>query len=211
MGVVHPVSGFERPWIQWTFVALGLLLAALVAAEAVEVRRTREQRDAARAAEVDARLDRTQIELELSRERTAREALAVEAARLRGTAAIPTSPPPTLTLTPLGKRGAAPPPPSAEAPGRDQVIQLRLVLPRSAPGGLTGFTIALRTWSSGVAVWTRSGIALPGGERSGGLVAPITGDALAPGAYELLLTATNGAGQTVEVATYEVTIAPPKR
>jgi hypothetical protein len=165
----------------------------------------------ARAAELEARLDRQQAEIQLAHERSAREALALEAARLRGTAALADAPPPTLTLTPLERRGAAPPPPSVDAPSRQQVVELRLVLPRAVPAGLREFAVAVRTWSGGQTVWARAGLAATTLDGHAAVTTLITGDALAPGAYELLLTATSAAGQPSEVATYEVSIAPPKR
>lgn len=208
--LMHPVSGLERPWIQWTFVALGVLLIALVAAEAIAIRRTREALQTARVAEMNARLDRQQLDIQLGRERSAREALAFDAARLRGSAASSASTPPTLTLTPLGKRGPTPPAPSVETPARELVIELRLTLPRNVPRGLHDFTIAIRHWSTGEAVWTRSGIASAAADDPAAVTAFVTGDALAAGAYEILLTAVNASGQPAEVATYEVAIAPQK-
>jgi len=207
---MRSVHGLDRPWIQWTFVGLGVVLVALAAAQAIVLRRTRVQLDAARTAEVNARLDRRQLDLELARERSTREALAIEVSRLRDAAGSSGAGPPTLTLTPLGKRGAAPPSASVARPEPDQVIELRLTLPRDLPQSLKAFTIALRTWSGGETVWMRSGLARDR-DRPGEVAALMTGEVLAPGAYELLLSATDQGGQAREVATYEVTIGPSGR
>lgn len=208
---MRSVSGLDRPVIQWTFVALGVVLIALTAAEAVAIRRVRARIEEARTAEMNARLDRQQLEIELVRERSAREALSIEVARLRGAATPGGAAPPTLTLTPLAKRGGTPPAPSVQAPAAGQVIELRLELPRQVATGLHGFTIAIRQWSSGETLWARGGLSAA---RNGGrpaVAALVTGDALAAGPYEILLSAVTPAGQPAEVATYEVTIAPAPR
>jgi hypothetical protein len=208
---MQPVSGFERPWIQWTFVVIGAVLIAVAAAEAVAIRRARQAMDGVRAAELNARLDRQQFEIQLTHERSAREALALEVARLRGSAAAANAEPPTLTLTPLMKRGAAPPDPSVEQPPPHLPIQLRLLLPRDAPAGLKDFTVTLRNWSTGQALWTRGGVTADTLDRRSVVTAFVTGDVLTAGAYEILLTAGSTAGQPLEIATYELSIAPPKR
>lgn len=208
---MRPVSGLERPWIQWTFVALGLLLVGLAAVQTMAIRRARADVKLARAAEMNARLDRQQLEMQLARERSAREALSIDVARLRGSAADAGAAPPALTLMPLTMRGATPAGASIDAPGRDVVIELRLVLPRTAPAGLHDFAVAIRTWSSGKPVWMRGGLARTAGETRPAITALITGDTLLPGAYELLLTAVSADGQGVDVGSYELSVAAPQR
>jgi hypothetical protein len=204
---MRPVSGFERPWIQWTFVAIGLLLVGIAAAEAIAIRRAREATEEVRAAEMNARLDRQQFELQLAHERSTREALAIEVARLRGTASQHAEPP-TLTLTPLVKRGPTPPEATVDQPPAQLPIQLRLILARTPPPGMKDATITLRSWSTGQTLWSRSGLAVATVDARPTVTALITGDALTAGAYELLLTAKDPAGQPVALATYEVTVAP---
>ena len=202
-----PVSGLERPWIQWSFVATGVLLTAIAAAEAVAIRRGRVALDTSRAAEMNARLDRQQLEIQLSHERSAREGLAIEVSRLRGSAAPSGAALPTLTLIPLTTRGGTPPAASVEAPSPEQVIELRLLVPRDAPAGLRDLTITLRTWSSGQTLWSRGGLTAAPIEGRAAVTTFITGDVLVPGAYELRLTAATGVGEPAVVASYEVSIA----
>jgi hypothetical protein len=52
------VSGFERPAVQWIFVALAAILIALVAGEAFVVLRQRVELEKVRAEDLNARLDR---------------------------------------------------------------------------------------------------------------------------------------------------------
>jgi hypothetical protein len=208
---MRPVSGLERPVIQWSFVGIGLLLIGIVAAEASAIRQARRALDEVRTSEMNARLDRQQLEFELAHERATREALALEVARLRGSDAAPAAEPPTLTLTPVAKRGALPPEPSVEQPPPQMPIRLRLLLPGAAPSGGRTVTIALRSWSTGQTLWTRSGAVVERIDRRSAATAFITGDVLLAGAYELLVTAASGDGQPADVAAYEVAIAPPKR
>lgn len=63
--------------------------------------------------------------------------------------------------------------------------------------------------SGGEQVWPRG--ALTGTKVDGrpAVTAPITGDVLTPGAYEILLTAIFADGKSSEVASYEVAVRPP--
>ena len=202
---MRPVSGFDRPATQWAFVVLSLVLIAMCAAGGVALRRARTAQQALRVADLDGRLDRQALEMRFAREQSAREALSLEVSRLRGTALPAGATVPTLTLSPLSSRGAAPPEATVDAPAAPVAIELRLMLPRPGLGNPL-YTVTLRNWSSGAVLWSRGGLK---GTRIDGrpaVAAPITGDVLAPGAYEILLTAMAGDGPSSEVASYEVAV-----
>jgi hypothetical protein len=196
---MRPVSGFERPIVQWIFVALGVVLIVVAAAEAVALRRGRAQAESLRAAQLNERIQREQIEKRLTHEQATREALTLELARVRGGALTPATQP-TLTLTPLTRRGAQPPDATVAQPAAAQSIQLRLVLPAGRVASTARYTIALRTWSGGETIWQRSGITGSTVDGKPMVAAFITGDVLSPGAYEVALTSAPGG----EIAAYEV-------
>jgi len=200
------VSGLDRPWIQWTLIALAVVLTIATAAEAIALRRSRAAIEAARTSEMNARLEQQRLEIELRRERSARESLVA-----RAPAPVPDVPPPALTLTPVVRHGATPPPPTVEVPPVDRAIELRLLLPRNAAASLHDFSIAVRTWSGGENVLSRRGVVrrLSTGERV--VTALVTGDVFAVGAYEILLTAASAPGERGETATYEVAVGPAAR
>src|SRR5204863_3138445 len=118
---MRPVSGFGRPVVQWLFVVLGLALIAVAAAEAAALLRARTVIGELRTADLNGRIEREQLEAHIARERAAREALSLELARRRGAGAAVTQP--TLTLSPLRKRGAQPPEPTVGKPADNQSIQ----------------------------------------------------------------------------------------
>jgi hypothetical protein len=196
---MRPVSGFERPIVQWLFVALGVALIAVAAAEAVGLRRARAEIESLRAAHLEARVQQEQLENRLTHEQATREALTLELARTRPATG---SGQPTLTLSPLTSRGAQPPQPSVAQPAATQLIQLRLVLPAGRAMSSAPYRIALRTWSGGETVWQRSGLARSTVEGKPMVTAYVTGDVFSAGAYEVLLTSLG----EKEVASYEVSV-----
>jgi hypothetical protein len=202
---MRAVSGFERPAIQWLFVALAVVLIVLGGAVTLALWRTRADIETLRAANLQARVDQQAIEARLARETAARESLSLELARLRGSAAA-VSAPPTLTLQPLRSRGSLPPPATVEAPGAALVIELRLLLPAGGRVHPGPYAIALRDWSGGDVLWTRGRV--PQGRVDGrpAVVALMSGDVLRSGAFEITVTAADGSGARVDVAAYEVTV-----
>ena len=196
---MRPVRGFDRPLLQWMFIGVSVLLVAIAAFEAVALRRERAQREALHAANLEGRLDRQQLEMQLAREKSAREALSLEVARLRTPGDL-MPPAPTLTLTPMTAPSATPPVPTVDQPVPDELIALRLALPAEVePGGR--FTISLRSWSGGPVLWMRGNLPATRVDRVGMVTATISGDVLVPGAYELILTA-----EGAQVASYQVTV-----
>jgi hypothetical protein len=203
---MRQVSGFERPFVQWLFVASGMILIAVAAGEAVALRRARAEIESLRAADLNSRVEADRLRDQVTREQAARESFSLELARQRGAAAPATQP--TLTLSPLTTRGAQPPDPTVVKPADSQLIQLRLILPSSAKSGAGRYRIAIRTWSGGDAVWSRSGLAMSTIENRRMVTAFISGDVLAPGAYEVILT-TDAGDKSSDVAVYELAVRAP--
>ena len=200
---MRPISGFERPLIQWLFVALSVVLIATAGGAAWVARRANAASDSARAAEESGRLERQQLDAQLARERSSREALGLELARLRAGSTEPTRVMPTLTLTPVAKRGATPPDATATVQHATQLLELRLVLP-SAGKPHTRFDVVLRDWSTGDLTWSRGGLTSSKIDRQLMVTAFVTGELFRSGAYELLLSGRNADGQKEEVAAYEI-------
>jgi hypothetical protein len=195
---MRPIPGFERPATQWTFAALALVLIGIVIAQGVILRNERQRTRNVHADSLNARLERDEMQLRLAREQSAREALAIEVGRLRGPRPGPSGVP-SLTLSPHHSRGAQPPEPTVSPPAPDQVIELRLLLPPGANPRQV-FTIVVRGWSSGETLWSRAGLAAVSRDGREAVAAPMAGDVLARGAYEILLTAKDGS----DVASYEM-------
>lgn len=203
---MRPVSGFDRPGLQWLFIAIGLVLIGVAAAEGVALRRVRAQVAAARAADLNSRIELDQLRVQTAREQAAREALTLELARQRGIGRAVTQP--TLTLLPLIKRGAQPPEPTVAKPVESQSIQLRLVLPARQEPADARYSIAIRSWSGGEIVWSRGGLTMTTVENKRMVMAFISGDVFTPGAYEIALTRTIPGGNLAEVASYEIAVRP---
>jgi hypothetical protein len=203
--LMRPVSGFERPSLQWLFILFGVVLIAVAAAEAVALRRARSDLASLRAAELSTGVELDQVRADAARERAAREAFSLQLARERRGSAAPTQP--TLTLSPLLKRGAQPPDATVDKPAAEQSIQLRLLLAGGNEPADARYTILIRTWSGGETVWSRSGLSIATIDNKRMVATFITGDVFAPGAYEIALT--RAAGEKVfDVASYEVAIRP---
>jgi hypothetical protein len=200
---MRAVRGFERPILQWIFVALGAALVVAAGGEAVALRRARSTIELLRAADLNARIERQQIEARLAREQSARESFALEVARMRGHATSPSEP--TLTLSPIRVRRATPPDPTVRAPAPAQPIQLRLLLPKGRADAARRYAVALRSWSGGRVVWLRSDLSATTVDGQPAVTTRLTGDALTPGAYEIALTDVT-ADQPAEIAFYEITI-----
>ena len=203
--VMRPVSGFERPGLQWLFVAIAVVLVGLAAAEAVGLRRLRGQVESLRASDLNGRIERERLEARIARERAAREAFSLEVDRLRGSAHVGASEP-TLTLSPLTRRGATPPDPTVERPAANRAIQLRLLLPPGPALRGSTYSMAVRAWSGGQTIWSRSGLAPSTVDGRAMVSALLTGDVFTPGAYEVALTAVSSDNKIADVAAYEIAV-----
>jgi hypothetical protein len=204
-GVMRPVSGFERPGLQWLFVVIAVVLVGLAAAEAVGLRRLRGQVETLRASDLNGRIEREQLEAQVARERAAREAFSLEVARLRGGSRAGASQP-TLTLSPLTRQGATPPDPTVERPAENQAIQLRLLLPPGPAVRGSTYSVTVRAWSGGQTIWSRSGLAASTVEGRAMVSAFLTGDVFPPGAYEVALTTVSSDNKIADVAAYEIAV-----
>jgi hypothetical protein len=202
-GVMRPVSGLDRPGVQWLFIVVGIVLIVIAGGEAVALRRARADIRGLGTEILNDRIAREQLEARVAREQSARDAFSLELARLRGAGAPVAQP--TLTLTPLRSRGAQPPDPTVTRPVDSQVIQLRLILPAGAEPPNARYRIVLRTWTGGDAVWSRDGATMSTVDSKPMVTTFITGDVFAPGAYEIALTRDAGEA-SAEVASYEVGI-----
>ena len=200
MSVVRPVSGLDRPIIQWTFVLFGAVLIAISASTGVALTRARRAIATTRAEAEQARIERDRLDEALTRERAARESFMLQLGRERHAA---DAAPPTLTLTPVTSRSARGPELAVPSP-RAPLVQLRLMLPpRTALD--RPFSITLRSWTTGEVLWSRGSIRASEANAKPAVLATIASDVLLPGPYELLLTAGTPAA---EVAGYEVSIVP---
>jgi hypothetical protein len=204
---MRPVSGFDRPGLQWLFVALGAVLVIVAMIEAVGLRRLRHEVATLRASDLSGRVEREELQAKAVREQSAREALSLEVARLRGGSRAGVSGP-TLTLSPLLKRGPSPPEPTVEPPRESQSIQLRLLLPRGQAASATTYVVAVRSWSGGETIWSRGGVRASTVEGRPMVTAFITGDVFASGVYEVTLAKRAPDGKESDVAAYEVAVRP---
>src|SRR3954453_7729454 len=204
------VRGFETPALQWIFVVLAVALIVIATGEALGLRRSRSVIAELRAADLNSRMERQQLETALAREQAARESFALELGRVRGSVSTSAASEPTLTLTPIVTRRATPPVPTVAVPAPAQSILLRLLVP---PGSRTRSTdryaVAVRTWSKGDVVWSRSDLRASTVDRKTAVTARLTGDVFAAGAYEIRLTNTPEDGPPADVAFYEITIGQP--
>lgn len=203
---MRPISGFERPVVQWLFVVLSVALIAAAGGAAWFGRRALGEANAARADAERGRLEDQQLDAQLSRERATREALTLELARQRSDGAEPARVMPTLTLAPAETRGPKPPDPTVVAQHATQIIELRLLLPPRVEKRYARFEIVLRNWTGGDAIWSRGGLTATMIDRKLAVATFLTGDVLRPGSYELLVSATTMAGQREEVASYEISV-----
>jgi hypothetical protein len=208
---VTGVRGFERPRVQWMVIGLCAVLTIMLMAATV---RMRTLQDALRKADQVIGVNEKQrqtLERDLARERSAREALALELARVRsgststaGGGAGARSPS-TLTLDPLVKRSGSPPEKSIDAPTPDTIVELRLLLPDKARSDLKELQITARDWSTGSVRWTIASVRLGSAVGRPAALAYLTGEMLAPRAYEFVLAPVGEGGpQPDPVAAYEL-------
>lgn len=198
---MRSLPGFDRAAVQWAFTAASIVLVGVTILVTLEVRRRSDDVRMLTKELEGARAEISRLEGQLVRERSTREALALELGRRRDPSTSAT--PPSLTLYPESRRTGQPPAASLAAPGPDGLIQLRLVLPAAVRVEATApLDLALRDWSSGKVMWTRGNLRPDLVEHRSAVSAYVSGDLLASGAYELVLR--NAAGDAI--ASYELVI-----
>lgn len=205
---MRPISGFDRPALQYLFVVLSVVLIAVAAWGAVSVRRAAREIERLHASELNGRLEREQLEARAAREQSARESLALQIARSKSgeTTTGKMTEVPSLTLMPLARRGPEPPPPTVAPPQPEQVIALRLMLPRGVDPREGSYQIAIRSWQGGQTIWSRGALAATRVDGRGAVQAYLTGEVFGAGSYEALLTGTGPDGAPKEIASYELTV-----
>jgi hypothetical protein len=207
---MRPISGFERPAVQYAFVGLAIVLIATGVWGGITVRRAAKQNGQLRADLLNARVERDQLEARAAREQSARESLSLQLSRARSRPRADGATP-GLTLMPLKTRGSAPPPPTVATLAPSQVIELRLRVPGRPDPRIVTYQAAVRSWSGGQTLWSRAGLKTIEVDRQPLVHAYVTGDVFAPGAYEVLLTGTAADGAQKEIASYEVTVGMIER
>ena len=206
---MRPVTGLERPVLQWMLVAACVVLTGLLAVTAASVRGKARQIQELLDAQRASRSDVDALHAQLARERAAREAFSVELARLRAQQPEAAGPAliPTFTLVPPTARRGSPPDPTLTAPENTQTIELRLVLPNGVTARYGEFQIAARDWSTGQTRWTTTAgmSGMVDGRRA--VTAHITGEMLKAGTYEVVLTRSADVASAPEpIAVYELGI-----
>ena len=205
------MRGFERPRVQWMVIGLCAVLTIMLMAATVRMRALQDLlRKADQVIGVNDKQRQT-LERDLARERSAREALALELARVRSGSASTVGgrpgagTPSTLTLDPLVKRSGSPPEKNIDAPTPDTIVEFRLLLPDKARTDLKELQITARDWSTGTVRWTIATVRLGSAVGRRAALAYVTGEMLAPGAYEFVLAPVGEGGpQPDSVAAYEL-------
>jgi hypothetical protein len=205
------VRGFERTRVQWMVIGLCGVLTVMLLAATVRMRTLQDLLRKADQVIGVSEKQRQTLERDLARERSAREALALELARVRsGSSSTAVGragavSPSTLTLDPLVKRSGSPPQKNIDAPTPDAVVEFRLLLPDKARSDLKELQITARDWSTGTVRWSIASVRLASAVGRRAALAYVTGEMLAPGAYEFVLAPVGeGGAQPDPVAAYEL-------
>jgi hypothetical protein len=211
---VRRVRGFEKPGIQWTVIALGIALMILLVAATVRIRTLQDLlRRADQVMSTEGKRRET-LERDLARERSTREALALELARVRSGAACGGSGdaaagPPTLTLDPVRERSGSPPAVNIDSADPDTVVELRLLLPDTASSELKQLNLTARDWTTGAVRWSLGAVRVATADGRRAAVAQVSGEMIAPGVFEFVLAPVGEGGPQPEaVAAYELAVNP---
>jgi hypothetical protein len=185
------IPGAERPFVQWMLVALCIAIVVLAAgvvrrerAADVALRQMRDDLDAG------ARV-RLQLERQIARERSAREAFEIGLGRERAAnspAGIPLQP----GLDPSGK-------PAQEVRIPPEVSRVQLVLPLG-PKRYGRYRAAIRPWTGGDELWVNAMLHADIDPRR--LFVAVPAEVLERGAYELSLHGIAPDGRREDLATF---------
>jgi hypothetical protein len=194
---IKGVPGAERPLVQWSLV---LLCIAIVGLAAGLVKRDRATTDALRRMKKD--LDESakvqvQLERQVARERSAREAFEIGLGRERE-ANTPQGIPLQPGLDPSGR-------PSQQLRIPSGATRVQLVLPIGSKR-YDRYRAAIRPWSGGDDLWVHGMLRAEVDPKKLFVAVPV--DVLPRGAYELSLAGLTGDGRREEVATFTFEVSP---
>jgi hypothetical protein len=208
------VRGFEKPGIQWTVIALGIALTILLVTATARIRTLQDLlRRTDQVMSTEGKRRET-LERDLARERSTREAFALELARVRnGAGPAGSGPaaagPPTLTLDPVRERSGSPPAVNIDSPPLDTVVELRLLLPDKASSELKQLNLTARDWTTGAVRWSLGGVRVATADGRRAAVAHVSGEMVAAGVFEFVLAPVGDGGpQPESVAAYELGVNP---
>lgn len=196
------VPGAERPLVQWLLVflciAIVVLAAGLLRRERAAAASLREMNKAIEAADAA----RLQLERQVARERSAREAFEIGLGRERA-ANHPQGIPLEPGLDPSGR-------PTQQLRIPNDVSRVQLVLPLGSTR-YDRYRAAIRPWSGGDELWVHARLHADVDPKRLFVAVPV--DVLTRGAYELTLSGMTSGGRREDVAafTFEVSHDGPGR
>jgi hypothetical protein len=192
---IKGLPGAERPLVQWSLV---LLCTVIVGLAAGVIQRERGTRAALREAELQMQQEReaatrtqSQLERQIARERSAREAFEIGLGRERAAntpAGIPLQP----GLDPSGH-------PRQQLRIPADVSRVQLVLPLGSKR-YERYRAAIRPWSGGDELWVHAMLRAELDPKRLFVAVPV--DVIPRGAYELSLSGWAGDGRREDVATF---------
>lgn len=194
---VKGLPGIERPLVQWSLVLLCVMITVLAAGL---VRRERGANDAVRQMknELDeGRKLQLQLERQVARERSAREAFEIGLGRERAV-----NNPQGIALQ-AGLDPSGRPRQQVRIPA--DVSRVQLVLPVGSKR-YERYRAAIRPWSGGDELWVHA--MLRADIDPGRLFVAVPVDVLARGAYELSLSGLRSDGRRDDIATFTFEVTP---
>ncbi|HSL23179.1 MAG TPA: hypothetical protein VK886_16740 [Vicinamibacterales bacterium] len=192
---IRGVPGVERPVVQWLLLALSVLIIVL-AALVVRRQRASEAVVGGLRQELDQAVrHQAELELQVQRERAARESFQISLEQERGAGGLP-----GIALEP-GLSPSGLPTQQLRVPPDARRVPLVLPLP---PQRYEHYRAALRPFTGGDDLWVHGRLHPEGDARR--LIVPVPGEVLAPGSYELALSGigTDGRRRDLSTFTFEV-------
>jgi hypothetical protein len=200
---VPPIPGLERPALQWIVLLLCVALVALGAWSMARVRALRSQIGTLNAAVLVADRRLEELERQLAREQSAREALSIGLKRERAAGEHARPVVPAFRLTPgLSRSGL--PEQTLAIPSDAAAVQLELVTERR-PGRTCRVSIV--PFSGGDELWSHARIRPRTPQAPIVVIVPV--EILAPGRYALTLTTADAIGRREEAGTYVFEVTRP--
>lgn len=197
------VPGLDRPIVQWIVFLLCVALVALGVMSAGRIRALRAQIGTLNADARVAERRREELERQLAREQSAREALAIGLTRERAASEQVKPVVPAFTLTPGLSRSGIPEQKLA-VPADAAAVQLELVTARR-PGRT--YRVGVVPFAGGDELWSHARIR-PRTPRAP-VVVIIPAEILVPGRYGLALTTVDAGGKREEAGTYVFEVIRP--